>query len=77
MPTQIGHQCGQTVVFKTIEQFLHMRFAANIGRQARAPSRTALICENGEFRIRAIFDPVLQRFPSGPGESGTLQLAML
>ena len=77
MATQVGHQRGQTVVIKTIEQFFYIRLPADVCMQSRAPCRAALISEHGELGIRTIFNPVFKRLSARSGESGTLQLAVL
>ena len=77
MATQVGHQRGQTVVIKTIEQFFYLRLAPNVCMQSRAPRRTALISEHRELGIGTIFNPVFKRLSARPSESGALQLAML
>src|SRR3546814_19958966 len=77
MTAQIGHERGQRLVVKAVEQLLHIGLAADIGHQPRAPRRSALIGERSIVRIRAVIDPVFQRLPAGLLERGLLKLAVL
>src|SRR3546814_14885751 len=77
MPAEIGHELGQRLVIKAVEQLFDVRFLADIGEQPFAPRRSALIGQRRIIGVGAAIDPFLKAVAAGALESLPLPLAIL
>src|SRR3546814_11339319 len=76
MPAEIGHELGQRLVIKAVEQLFDVRFLADIGEQPFAPRRSAMIGQRRIIGVGAAIDPFLTAVAAGALERLALPLAI-